>query len=229
MNTINAQGRRFAHPDCQRAITYEGHPKTLNPLENRKLALYRCSNSRKVHSKGDYVSEKGLWEQFEPAIEALSISEEFAQDITNALNETHDKQKAAIKKQMEGFRSELEKLREERANGVKLLAAGKISEVNYAEFAKDVERREDHYVNEVERLTLTISDEAMVSVKKVFELAINAKELWKSMNREDRLEYLKNVCLNPNLDGLTLQFQLQSPFARRRIGSKTVIGGEGGI
>lgn len=61
---------------------------------------------------------------------------------------------------------------------------------------------------------MTISDEAMASVQKVFELAINAKSLWKSMNREDRLEYLKKVCSNPTLDGLTLQYQLQSPFAR---------------
>jgi hypothetical protein len=84
-------------------------------------------------------------------------------------------------------------------------------------YKRQIERvRSDrrHYENEIERLTLTISDEAMVSVKKVFELAINAKELYKAMNREDRMEYLKMVCSNPTLDGLTLQYQLQSPFAR---------------
>ncbi|MFN8945108.1 MAG: hypothetical protein ACK5WZ_10855 [Pseudobdellovibrionaceae bacterium] len=54
----------------------------------------------------------------------------------------------------------------------------------------------------------------MISVQKVFELAINAKTLYKSMSRENRLEYLKTVCLNPTLDGLTLEYHLQSPFAR---------------
>ena len=69
-------------------------------------------------------------------------------------------------------------------------------------------------MNERERLSLSISDEAMISVKKVFELAINSKERYRSMGREDRLEYLNKVCSNPTLNGLTLQFQLQSPFAR---------------
>lgn len=56
------------------------------------------------------VTEEKIWDQFEPAIEALTIIEEFAKDIADALNETHDKQRAAIKKQMEGFRVELQKL-----------------------------------------------------------------------------------------------------------------------
>lgn len=206
---------RCSHPECQMQITYDPKTKTIKETgEKKTYHYYRCSNSRKAHMKLVSVTEEKIWKQFEPAVEALSISQEFAQDITDALNETHEKQRAAIKKQMDGFRLELESLRTERSNAVQLFAKGKISEVDYSAFTKDVERREDHFVNELERLNLAISDEAMVSVKKVFELAINAKQLWKSMNRENRLEYLKEVCSNPTLEGLTLQYQLQSPFAR---------------
>ena len=206
---------RCTHPDCNRLISYDPKPKKLKSTgEETIYHYYACPNDLKVHEKRHYTSEKKIWEQFEPAIGTLAINEGFAQDISNALNETHEKQKAAIKKQMEGFRFERDKLRAERNSAVSMYATGKISETAYGDFIKDVDRRDDHFANEIERLHLLISDEAMVSVKKVFELAINAESLWKSMEREDRLAYLKKVVSNQTLDGLTLRYELQKPFAR---------------
>lgn len=203
------------HPQCRRQITYERKEKTLKSTGEAKVYhLYRCSNSRKIHDKNTYVSESDIWEQFEPAVTALSISEEFAQDITNALNETHDKQKAAIRKQMEGFRVELRGLEGKEDIAYDDFKRGLLDDRGYRRQIDRVREDRKHYESEIERLTLTISDEAMVSVKKVLELAINAKELYISMNREDRLAYLKKVCSNQTLDGLTLQYQLKSPFAR---------------
>ncbi|GIL17256.1 MAG: hypothetical protein BroJett040_10070 [Oligoflexia bacterium] len=203
------------HPECRRQITYERKEKTLKSTGEVKVYhLYRCSNSRKIHDKKVYVSEDKLWAQLEPAVAALSISEEFAQDITSALNETHDKQKAAIKKQMEGFRVELRGLEGKEDIAYDDFKRGLLDEIGYRRQIDRIREDRKHYESEIERLTLSISDEAMVSVKKVFELAINAKELYISMNREERLEYLKKVCSNPTLDGLTLQYQLKSPFAR---------------
>jgi DNA invertase Pin-like site-specific DNA recombinase len=211
---------RCGHIECQRQITYDPKKKKIkNTGEEKTYHLYRCSNSRKVHAsmKGMNISEEKIWGQLEPAVAALSISEQFAQDITNALNETQHKQKAAIKKQMEGFRLERDKLRVERNNIVSLYVGGKVREVEYNDYIEDIDGRDDHFANEIERLTLTISDEAMASVKKVFELAINAKARWKDMTRLQQVEYLKKVCSNPTLDGLTVQYQLQKPFARLAI------------
>jgi hypothetical protein len=94
------------------------------------------------------------------------------------------------------------------------LKRGVLDDAGYRRQLERIRNDRQHFANEIERLTLTISDEAMVSIEKVFELAINAKELYKSMSHIDRIEYLKRVCSNPTLDGLTLQYQLQSPFAR---------------
>ena len=203
------------HPDCQRQMTYDPKTKIIKGTGEKKVYhYYRCSNSRRVHMKLVNISEEKIWDQFEPAVEALTISQEFANDITAALNETHEKQKAAIKKQMEGYRVELRGLEGKEDSAYQDLKKGLLDETSYQRQIDRVRKDRQHFENEIERLTLTISDEAMVSVKKVFELAINAKELYKSMNREDRLEYLKKVCSNPTLDGLTLQYQLQSPFER---------------
>ncbi len=51
---------------------------------------------------------------------------------------------------------------------------------------------------EIERLSLEINDAAMVNVQKVLELAINAKSLWKSMDRQERLCVSKNGMFEPD-------------------------------
>lgn len=203
------------HPECMRQITYDPKTKDIKETgEKKTYHYYRCSNSRKVHLKLVNTSEAKIWEQFEPAVEALSISQEFAKDIKDALNETHEKQKAAIKKQMEGFRIELLNMDGKEDELYNDLKRGVLDDSGYKRQIERIRNDRQHSANEIERLALTISDEGMVSIEKVFELAIGAKELYKSMSRVDRIEYLKRVCSNPTLDGLTLQFQLQSPFAR---------------
>lgn len=206
---------RCGHPECARQLTFDPKTKTIKGTGEKKIySYYRCTNSRGVHETVKSITEEKLWAQFEPAVDALAVTHDFAQDIANALNETQLKQQAAIRKQMEGFRAELEGLRSERANAVRLYASHKIKEHEYNSFIADVERREDHYVNELERLNLSISDAGMTSVKQVFELAINAKELWKSMDKLQRLEYLKKVSSNPTLDDLTVRFELKKPFLK---------------
>ncbi len=71
----------------------------------------------------------------------------------------------------------------------------------------------DHYTHEIERLTVTISDESHFLVQRVFEFSINALSIWKSATREERVERLKRVCSNPILDGLTVRYELKKPFA----------------
>lgn len=203
------------HPDCQRGITYERKEKILKSTGEAKVYhLYRCSNSRRIHAKKVYVGEEKIWEQFEPVVDSVSITEEFAKDITAALDETKEKQKAAIRKQMEGYNQAREDLRIERRNVVRLFTSGKLDERDYSDQITEIEEKEDHYASELERLNCTITDAGMTAVKRVFELAINAKQLWKTMDRVARLEYLKKVCSNPTLDALTIHYHLEKPFAR---------------
>jgi len=114
---------------------------------------------------------------------------------------------------MEGYDQAREDLRGERRNVVRLYTSEKLNERDYNEQIAEVEEKEDHYARELVRLNCDISDAGMTAVKRVFELAIKAKELWKTMNREERLEYLKKVCSNPTLDALTVHYHLEKPFA----------------
>lgn len=203
------------HPECQRLITYEKKKKTLKSTGEAKVYhLYRCSNSRKIHDKKVYVSEEKIWEQFEPTTDQFDITREFADDISRELDESFAQQQRAIKKQMEGFRISLKELEDREDGAYKDMKRGLLSEDHYQREIKQIRDERDSYNHQLEHLTLLISDSGKVAIKKMFELAINAKALWKSMNREERVAYLKKVCSNPTLDELTLHYHLQKPFAR---------------
>jgi DNA invertase Pin-like site-specific DNA recombinase len=202
------------HPECQRAITYEQKPRVLKSGEKKVRHYYRCTNSRKIHDKKTYITEEEIWDQLEPAVNAVSISDEFAKDVTDALNETKEQQKAAIKKQMDGYRLELKSLEEREDAAYTHFKSGVLDETGYRRHIKRIRAERDDYNDQLEQLNFAISDAGMTSVQKVFELAIRAKELWKSMNRPERLEFLKKVCSNQTLEELTVSYQLQKPFAR---------------
>ena len=203
------------HPGCKRAVTYERKEKKLKSTGEAKIYhLYRCNNnSKNVHPQKVYLSEDKIWEQLEPAVDSLSITQDFANDIAAALNETHAKAQAAIKKQMEGFSAELRKLEGREDEVYTDLKRGVLDEVGYQRQIERVRDERRHYEEEIKRLTLAIGDEAMVSVKKVFELAINAKSLWNTMERKEKLAYLDRVVFEPKLNGLSVEYQLQKPFA----------------
>lgn len=203
------------HPECQRLITYERKEKTLKSTGEAKVYhLYRCSNSRKVHDKLVYASEEKIFSQFEPSMDRFDITEGFAEDLLKELDASFEKQKIAIKKQMDGFRNVMQEVREQRRNTVNLFTTGKLAQADYEDQITLLEKREDDCTNQLEHLNLLINDAGRGAVQKVLELAINAKELWKSMNRIERVNYLKKVCSNPTLDDLTLHYRLEKPFEK---------------
>lgn len=206
---------KCGHPDCERAITFEHRKKKLKTTnEIVEYKFYRCSNSRRVHLKTAYIRESDVWTQLEPSIQAFSINEDFAKDIASALNQSHIKQQAAIKKQMEGFRNECLGLENREDALYQDLKLGILEETAFLRLQNRLRAERRHFELEIERLTLAINDEGMISVQKVFELAINAKSLWKGMEPLHRLEYLKKIMFEPKLEGLTIRYQLEKPFAR---------------
>lgn len=203
------------HPECQRLITYEKKKKILKSTGEAKVYhLYRCSNSRKIHDKHVYVSEEKLWEQFEPTVDRYDITKEFAADISRELENSFEKQRLAIKKQMEGYRIALKGLEENEDTAYDDLKKGVLREEQYQRKILNIRAERDELNLQLEHLTLLINDSGNDAIKKMFELAIDAKSLWKSMDRQERVSYLKKVCSNPTLDDLSLRFDIKKPFAR---------------
>ena len=183
--------------------------------ETKIYDFYHCANTRKVHKslKGMYVSENELWDQFEGAVGEFSLTKEIAQDIADALNETHQKARKRIIGEMNGYRRALEDL-DVRAN--KLFDMYAASELEGAEYRRQTKRIEDErksYTQMLEEANLSINDAAMKTAKDIFELATNAVSLWKAAPRLERLAFIKKVSSNAVLDGPNLRYELKKPFA----------------
>lgn len=210
------------HAECQRTITYERREKTYKskPGQTTIYHLYRCGNSRKVHNKTRYMSEDNIWNTVDSAVQGFAITEDFADEISKALNETHVAQQKAVKNQMEGFKDVMESMRQQRRTTTSLYTSGKLSERDYNDQIAMLEERERESTDQLEKLTLLINDEAMVSIQRIFELSKNAKTLWESMDRQKRLETFKYAYLNATLSelgeesGLELEIKLHPVFER---------------
>jgi site-specific DNA recombinase len=204
---------RCGHPECQLQITYEPKTKLIKSTQAEKTYhYYRCTNQRRIHQKTTYVSEEKIIKQFEESIPEFEITEEFAKDIMDYLNKTHQRAVQAHRKQAEGHRSALKDLEKREDAVIDLLVAGTIPKDSFDRKIQSLREQRDFYNRQLEDLNILISDESHISVKRILELSISAKSLFKSMNKQEKVEYLKIVYSNPTLDRLSVQYQLQKPF-----------------
>ena len=210
------------HTECQRLVTYERREKVYKskPEEPTIYHLYRCGNSRKVHRKTSYINEDNIWTAIDSAVSGFAITEDFAEEISKALNETHLAQQRAIKKQMEGFREAMENVRQQRRNTTSLFTSGKLSDRDFNDQISMLEENERGYEIQIEKLTLLINDEAMISVQRIFELSKHAKTVGRDMDKAKLLETFKYAYLNATLtelgneSGLQLEIKLHPVFER---------------
>lgn len=169
---------KCGHESCGLNYTYEKKTKNIKSTGEEKIYhFYRCPNSRRIHDKKVYSNEEEIWRQLNTAVDHFSISESFAKDIADALNETHRTQQSASKKQVSGFKKEQEKLELREDEAYEHLTKGILDERGYKRQIERIRNERRDYENQIETLTLQITDAAMATVQKVLELAINAKSL----------------------------------------------------
>ena len=89
-----------ADPACRCNIVYEREGQTTQKAAPREFIYYHCSNGRRIHEtmKGRNIPEKEIWRQFEGALDAITISKEYADEIASALNEAQKRPKMRPKR-----------------------------------------------------------------------------------------------------------------------------------
>jgi hypothetical protein len=206
---------RCGNSDCGCLITFEKKRKTIKETGEMKVyPFYRCGNSKKVHKslKGMYATEEVIWDQLEDAVGTYDLSKELAQDILAALNETQKKAVNAHRREAKMFADILVKLDQRNDQLFDMLSAKSIGEEEYRRQVKRIQAERMQVSGQLEQATIAISDAMAESTKEIFELATNAKLLWKKQGRVERLVMLKRVCSNQVLDGQTLRYDLKKPF-----------------
>lgn len=153
-----------------------------------------------------------ILDELKPVLSAISITQDFADDIARVLNETEEKATLAIQKQAEGFRQALKELEQKEDKAIDHFDNGVIDGDQFRRRVKTIRGERDWYERQLEQINLAIHGAAMKTAKKVLELCTNAESLLKKGTKEEIAIHLKQVCSNPILDRASIEYQLQKPF-----------------
>lgn len=204
---------RCSHPECNLQLVYDPKTKIIKSTGEEKLfKYYRCTNTRKIHSKLQYVSEDKLWSQLSNVVSSIELSEILASKIADALNKLNDVAKETIKKDIANYVLELDKLDDFRNNMFDSLMTKKIDQAEYEYQNNRLQEKRKHFTNLLEQSQLSMSDAWRVTAQKILELSINAKSLWKSGSVEQKLQLLRLITSNRVLNGLNVEYDLNKPF-----------------
>ncbi len=175
---------------------------------------YHCTNGRKIHDslKGLNLTEDKLWSQFEAAVDQITLTEQLAKEIADALKKAQDKARIAIKRQINGYRDAVEGLRKREDDAYGDFKNGVLDEHGYRRQITKLRDEQNHYMTLLEKANLAIHDASCETAQSILELATNAKTLWLSRSAVERREFLSKILSNPVLEGLSVRYELKKPF-----------------
>jgi DNA invertase Pin-like site-specific DNA recombinase len=206
---------RCADPGCGCALVYDGKSRKLKSGVFVQYHYYRCTNAKYAHSgmKGRNVTEEKIFEQFRPALKSISIDEDLAEQIKAAMDEITQKHRLANKQKYDDYRKVLTALDEEQDEAYRDLKKGVIPEDQYQRIVSKVKENRSYYTGLIEKCSDTIIDSHSRTIKNIIELSTRAESLWNAQSAKDKVALLRKIVSNPVLDGPTIRYDLQKPFA----------------
>lgn len=160
---------------CGCHIVYDPKEKTLKNGKEVTYHHYHCTNGKKAHatSAGMRVHEEKIWEQFKVAVDQVSISETFAKEILDAVNDAHLAAQATIKREMQRYSDALQALEGEEDRIYADYRKGVLDDAGHNRLVQKVREQRKDFTQQLERAQLMINDTGMSTVKSTLELAIN--------------------------------------------------------
>jgi len=207
---------KCADPNCGCNIVYDPKKKKIKESgETKTFPYYHCTNSKRVHAtqKGMNVPENKIWEQLDPAIDAITITKQMADDISEVLNEAHLKVKKARKREIEGFGLALDNIATRRGKLIDLFTEQNINKEILNEQLARLENERRRYTDLLEQSNDTIDGVYLETSKSILELATTARAQYLLSTPEARRTMLDKILSNPVLDDTTLRYDLKMPFA----------------
>ena len=199
---------------CGCRVIYDPKQKTNKTTGDIKTYhYYRCTNGKNAHEKLVNINAPKIWEQFGELINKVSISEEFAKDIADALNATEKKAHKATEIQMAGFKESLKELEGHENKLFDLRIQGNINQEDFEKQLARIRTNRDGLTDQLATLQKGLTSAVMETAKTVLELSTSAKTLWNIRPAEERRVMLDKLLSNPILNGVSIQFELKKPFA----------------
>lgn len=201
---------------CGCNIVYDPKVKILKTTgEERTYHYCHCTNGTEKHEsqRGLTTTTDKVWKQFGSVMNEISISEEFASDIADALNELNSMTKRTIYRQQAELNDKLKEIEKSEDQLTDFLLNGTLDKTAYDRQLLRIRGNRDSLMEQLEQVRLTLQDAFSESIKSVLELATSAKSLWIRKSAQERKEFLNQILSNPILDGVTVRFELKKPFA----------------
>lgn len=206
---------RCAEPSCGCHIVYDPKTKTLASTgEKVTYRYYHCTNGKGVHKtlRGMNMSEEKIWDQFATAVSSITITENFAQQLAEAMNATQKKAQEAIRLEIRSYQGAIEQLNDKFDRLLEFYHSGELEQNEYKRLRDKVRKEQRHLSKELERANLMISDVTCENAKTILELATNAESLWKRRSPLERRDFLEKLLSNYALDGVNVRYELRKPF-----------------
>ena len=203
---------KCGQPLCECHIVYDPKNKTLRNGKVVEFRYYHCTNGKGRHQRQTNLAEKEIWAQLEPAVDAISITNSFAEQIADAMNALKAKSRAGVRARMEGYREAMKALEGKEDEAYTDHKGGLLSEQQYHRHLRKIRDDRRQYESLLEKGTVELSDAGFETAKSILELATDAKSLWKERSPLERKMFLEKLLSNPVLDGRTVRYDLKKPL-----------------
>ncbi len=202
---------------CGSTVIYDPKVKTIKSTgETKEYKYYHCCDGKFFHKENKVkqvnVSEKAITNQFEQIFDEIHFTENLTSLVSEALRESHAKSIKLHKEKVSIYKEKLKNLeyKEDRVYDDHL--KGLLDEEGYKRQIKRVRSERDSYTNLLSESDELICDNFFETADKLLELTKYSKSLWKLMTPTERVELVKEVTSNRELEGATLRYSLKKPF-----------------
>ncbi len=180
-------------------------------LQKKKYVYYRCSHGRGKCSL-PYMREQDLSERMGGLLKQIYVPETIARTVVNSLQADLNSSEAARQQQIAGHTQRLAALRTRMDQLYEDKLDGRITEEFWTRKQSEYSDQERSLKTALSSLNTPITQDRVLNVERIFELAHKAYFLYVTQNHAERGQLLKSVLLNCTTDGISLWPTYRKPF-----------------
>ena len=182
----------------------------LTPEESKGHVYYHCTQARGKHN-APWLKEKDITDRVSELLKGMVIPEATLDYLVNALQESHEGKKEFHNRRMEALKREHTEIEGKIEKAFDLLLAGSITQDLYDKKLKELDKRKQEILIEME-MHDKASGAYYINAAKVLELAGRAFEIFESSKVDEKQQLLNYLLQNCVLNGRKLEFTLRKPF-----------------
>jgi site-specific DNA recombinase len=180
-------------------------------LQKGKYVYYRCSHGRGKCSL-PYMREQDVSERLGELLKGICVPETIAQNIVDSLQSDGEQAESARQQRTTAIQQRLAALRARMDQMYEDKLDGKIDQEFWTRKMNEWREQERALEAELSALSNPVTQDHVLTVKRIFELANRAYSLYLARNTAERGQLLKSVLLNCSTDGVSLCPTYRAPF-----------------